>query len=71
VPLLIITARDNLDDRLRGLDGGADACSNLSRWPNCWRACVPCCAARWQRPSRLGNGVVALDLISRSQHGRK
>ena len=24
VPLLIITARDNLDDRLRGLDGGAD-----------------------------------------------
>lgn len=24
VPLLITTARDNLDDRLRGLDGGAD-----------------------------------------------
>jgi two-component system OmpR family response regulator len=24
VPLLIITARDELDDRLRGLDGGAD-----------------------------------------------
>jgi two-component system OmpR family response regulator len=24
VPLLIITARDDLDDRLRGLDGGAD-----------------------------------------------
>ncbi len=24
VPLLIITARDSLDDRLRGLDGGAD-----------------------------------------------
>ena len=24
VPLLIITARDGLDDRLRGLDGGAD-----------------------------------------------
>ena len=24
VPLLILTARDSLDDRLRGLDGGAD-----------------------------------------------
>jgi two-component system OmpR family response regulator len=24
VPLLVITARDGLDDRLRGLDGGAD-----------------------------------------------
>ena len=24
IPLLIITARDGLDDRLRGLDGGAD-----------------------------------------------
>src|ERR1035437_1592062 len=24
VPLLIITARDGLDDRIRGLDGGAD-----------------------------------------------
>ena len=24
VPLVIITARDGLDDRLRGLDGGAD-----------------------------------------------
>lgn len=27
VPLLIITARDGLNDRLRGLDGGADVCA--------------------------------------------
>jgi two-component system OmpR family response regulator len=24
VPLIVVTARDELDDRLRGLDGGAD-----------------------------------------------
>jgi two-component system OmpR family response regulator len=48
VPLLIITARDGLDDRLRGLDGGADDyVSSPFRWRSCWPGCVPFCGARW------------------------
>ena len=65
VPLLIITARDSLDDRLRGLDGGADdyllkpfaMAELLARMRAVLRrlggSAVPV----------LGNGVVSLDLV--------
>lgn len=46
--VLIVTARDALDERLRGLDGGlTTTSSSRSRWPNCSRACV-----RWSGASR-------------------
>ncbi len=46
VPVLVLTARDALPDRLRGLDGGADDYVS-SRW-TCWswgRGYAPLCAA--------------------------
>ena len=67
VPLLILTARDSLDDRLRGLDGGADdyllkpfdMAELLARMRAVLRrkggAALPL----------LGNGVVSLDLLSK------
>ncbi len=43
--IVLITARDGLDDRLRGLDGGADDyVSSRSSWPNSCRGSVRCCA---------------------------
>ena len=33
VPLLIITARDGIADRIRGLDSGADDTHIMRRWP--------------------------------------
>lgn len=67
VPLLIITARDSLDDRLRGLDGGADdyllkpfdMAELLARM----RAVLRRKGGSAQ--SLLDNGVVALDLVSK------
>ena len=67
VPLLIITARDSLDDRLRGLDGGADdyllkpfdMAELLARM----RAVLRRKGGHAQ--SLLDNGVVALDLVSK------
>ncbi|EJM60534.1 response regulator [Pseudomonas sp. GM48] len=67
VPLLIITARDGLDDRLRGLDGGADdyllkpfeMAELLARM----RAVLRRKGGYAQ--SLLDNGVVALDLVSK------
>ncbi|WP_223453825.1 MULTISPECIES: response regulator transcription factor [unclassified Pseudomonas] len=67
VPLLIITARDSLDDRLRGLDGGADdyllkpfdMAELLARM----RAVLRRNGGNAQ--SLLDNGVVALDLLSK------
>jgi two-component system OmpR family response regulator len=67
VPLLIITARDGLDDRLRGLDGGADdyllkpfdIAELLARM----RAVLRRKGGHAQ--SLLDNGVVALDLVSK------
>jgi two-component system, OmpR family, response regulator len=67
VPLLIITARDSLDDRLRGLDGGAD--DYLLKPFD-----IPELLARIRAVLRrkggsaqsvLGNGVVSLDLLSK------
>ena len=67
VPLLIITARDSLDDRLRGLDGGADdyllkpfeIAELLARMRAVLRrkggSALPL----------LDNGVVSLDLLSK------
>jgi two-component system OmpR family response regulator len=67
VPLLIITARDNLDDRLRGLDGGADdylvkpfeLVELLARMRAVLRR------KGGSALSVLDNGVVALDLVSK------
>jgi two-component system OmpR family response regulator len=67
VPLLIITARDGLDDRLRGLDGGADdyvlkpfeMAELLARMRAVLRR-----KAGSGLPT-LGNGVVSLDPASR------
>ncbi|WP_223534881.1 MULTISPECIES: response regulator transcription factor [unclassified Pseudomonas] len=67
VLLLIITARDSLDDRLRGLDGGADdyllkpfdMAELLARM----RAVLRRNGGNAQ--SLLDNGVVALDLLSK------
>jgi two-component system, OmpR family, response regulator len=67
VPLLIITARDSLDDRLRGLDGGADdyllkpfeIAELLARMRAVLRrkggSALPL----------LSNGVISLDLLSK------
>ena len=63
VPLLIITARDGLDDRLRGLDGGADdyvlkpfeMAELLARMRAVLRR------KGGSATSMLGNGVVSLD----------
>ncbi|TAJ77967.1 MAG: response regulator transcription factor [Gallionellaceae bacterium] len=67
VPLLIITARDGLDDRLRGLDGGADdyvpkpfeMAELLARMRAVFRRKGGAAAPM------LGNGVVALDPATR------
>jgi len=38
-PILLLTARHQLEDRVRGLEGGADDTSrSLSTFPNSWRA---------------------------------
>ncbi|RON39237.1 DNA-binding response regulator [Pseudomonas frederiksbergensis] len=67
VPLLIITARDSLDDRLRGLDGGADdyllkpfdIAELLARMRAVLRR------KGGNALSVLDNGVVSLDLVSK------
>lgn len=67
VPLLIITARDSLDDRLRGLDGGAD---DYLLKPFETAELLARIRAVLRRQggsalSRLDNGIVALDLLSK------
>ena len=67
VPLLIITARDSLDDRLRGLDGGAD---DYLLKPFETAELLARIRAVLRRQggsalSRLDNGIVALDLVSK------
>jgi two-component system OmpR family response regulator len=65
VPLLIITARDDLDDRLRGLDGGADDYLlkpfNMAELLARMRAVLR--RKGGSALSVLDNGVVSLDLI--------
>jgi len=65
VPLLIITARDSLDDRLRGLDGGAD---DYLLKPFAMAELLARMRAVLRRLGGnavpvLGNGVVSLDLV--------
>ncbi|KDD66671.1 XRE family transcriptional regulator [Pseudomonas mandelii PD30] len=67
VPLLIITARDDLGDRLRGLDGGAD---DYLLKPFDMAELLARIRAVLRRKggtalSVLDNGVVSLDLISK------
>ena len=67
VPLLIITARDSLDDRLRGLDGGAD---DYLLKPFDMAELLARMRAVLRRKggsalSVLDNGVVSLDLITK------
>lgn len=67
VPLLIITARDGLDERLRGLDGGAD---DYLLKPFDMAELLARMRAVLRRKggsalSLLDNGVVSLDLVSK------
>ena len=67
VPLLIITARDSLDDRLRGLDGGAD---DYLLKPFAMAELLARMRAVLRRKGGsaqpvLGNGVVTLDPVTR------
>ena len=67
VPLLILTARDSLDDRLRGLDGGAD---DYLLKPFAMAELLARMRAVLRRKSGnalplLGNGVVSLDPASK------
>lgn len=67
VPLLIITARDGLDDRLRGLDGGAD---DFLLKPFAMAELLARMRAVLRRRggnalSLLDNGEVSLDLASK------
>lgn len=67
VPLLIITAREGLDDRLRGLDGGAD---DFLLKPFAMTELLARMRAVLRRKggyalSLLDNGVVSLDLLSK------
>jgi len=67
VPLLIITARDSLDDRLRGLDSGAD---DYLLKPFEMAELLARMRAVLRRKggsalSLLGNGVVSLNLVSK------
>ncbi|MDB6144829.1 MAG: family transcriptional regulator [Pseudomonas sp.] len=67
VPLLIVTARDDLGDKLRGLDGGADDYLlkpfEMSELLARMRAVLR--RKGGSALSVLGNGVVQLDLISK------
>ena len=67
IPLLIITARDGLDDRLRGLDGGAD---DYVTKPFQMAELLARMRAVLRRKGGtaapvLGNGVVSLDPVTK------
>ncbi|MDR2308436.1 MAG: response regulator [Paucimonas sp.] len=67
VPLLIITARPGLDDRLRGLDGGAD---DFLQKPFEMAELLARMRAVMRRKGgraapELGNGIVTLDPVSK------
>lgn len=67
VPLIVVTARDGLDDRLRGLDGGADDYV-LKPFEMAELLARVRVAIRRQAGSAapvLGNGVVSLDPATR------
>ena len=65
VPLLVITARDSLEDRVRGLDGGAD---DYLLKPFAMAELLARMRAVLRRKGGsavpvLGNGIVSLDLV--------
>ena len=50
IPILILTARDTVEDRVCGLDsGGDDYRSSRSRWQSSWPGPKPCSGARAER----------------------
>ena len=52
-PVLMLTARDAIEDRVRGLDTGADDyLVKPLRSPNCWLASARCAAGAFRRPAR-------------------
>jgi len=67
IPLLIVTARDGLDDRLRGLDGGADDYVLKPFEMAELLARIRAVLRRKGGPAApiLGNGVVSLDLVTK------
>ncbi len=72
VPLLIVTARDGLDDRLRGLDGGAD---DYVLKPFEMAELLARIRAVLRRKGgtaapALGNGIVSLDLVTKEAEAR-
>lgn len=55
LPILVLTARDSVSERVAGLDAGADDyLPNRSPSKSCWHGCGRCCAAPSPRmpPSR-------------------
>lgn len=70
VPLIIITARDGLDDRLRGLDGGADDYVLKPFEMTELQARMRAVLRRKAGASRpvMSNGVVSLDLATKEAH---
>ncbi len=53
VPVIIITARDRVEDRIRGLDYGADDyLVKPFEISDCWRDCAPSFVARVGNPLR-------------------
>jgi len=58
LPVLIVTAREEVDERVHGLDLGADDYrQSRFRCPNSKRACAHFCVARSHR-SRRGSSML-------------
>ena len=69
-PVLVLTARDTLEDRVTGLDGGADDyLVNHLRSRKCWPGSGRCCAAAGS-PSRSASGSAISRSISCREKSR-
>ena len=44
LPVLFLTARSNVADRVKGLNAGMIICQNRLSWRSLTPGCVPCCA---------------------------
>ncbi len=65
-PVLILSARDAVDDRVKGLETGADDyLVKPFALSNCWPACGCCCRRGQPTPERLQVGDLSLDCIRR------
>ncbi len=68
IPILMLTARDLVSDRVAGLDAGADDyLASRSRSRNCGRGCARCCGAAARAPTCSGSPVSS----SMSRHTRQ